>query len=138
MEFVANGRLKDGTGVPWAFSQKMFAQFIDELESKTKWKYSGEAEIIVLSPDIDFSDCVVFNIEKMIKDRAIDRISELFESLIQYARLEGSSQSAHGYSEARAPKIFGDAVLGALLEGPKALGKTWKEGRHYATRNLCK
>lgn len=123
--------------IPWAFSQSQFSAFVNELESETTWKYSGETEMIVLDPTLNFEDCVVFDLDRMTEDRAIDRPSEIFESLIQYSRNK-KAQTAWDFSDRKAPNLFGTAILGALTEGAKAFGNTWKAGRHYATRSIKK
>jgi hypothetical protein len=138
MEAIGDVRYDGGTVIPWSFSQKCFSAFVDELEIKTAWKYSGETEMIVFDSAVAFTDCLVLDIERMVKDDAIDRASEIFESLIQYARTSSSQPTAYGFSDGKAPSIFGKAILNALCEGPKSVGKTWKAGRHFATRSIAK
>lgn len=48
-------KYQDGTEIPWAFSQRLFAEFVDELESETSCKYSSGSEIIELNPTIGFT-----------------------------------------------------------------------------------
>lgn len=137
MEVVGDVRYEGGVSIPWAFSQTVFSNFVDELEKATTWRYGGDTEMIVMSPTLSGEDCVILKIDQMIKDDAIGRSSEIFEKLIQFARSD-LAQSAYRYSDDNAPHLFGGAVLGAFLEGPKALGKAWKSGRHYATRSIKK
>src|SRR5688572_24345522 len=54
MDEIGDVKYKNGTMIPWAFSQTLFGAFVDELEHSTKWKYSGGAELILLSPQVDF------------------------------------------------------------------------------------
>lgn len=48
------GKYPDGrvvtqiNGVDWSFSDSMFITFIDELESRSNWRYSGESELLIL------------------------------------------------------------------------------------------
>lgn len=35
-------------GAEWWFSDQMFIQFIDEPETYSSWKYSGESELLIL------------------------------------------------------------------------------------------
>ena len=127
-----------GTVIPWAFSQKLFADFVDELEGISTWRYSGETEVLVFNALTSFEDCLILEVERMIKDQAIDRSSDLFESLIQYSRSASGRATAFQFSDGKAPSIFGKAVLDVISEGPKALGKTWKAGRHYAVRSIAR
>ncbi len=71
MQEIGIGKYDGGTEIPWAFSQRVFGEFIDELESETTWKYSGEAELILMGPDVDFSQCLAFDIAAMLNDKAI-------------------------------------------------------------------
>jgi Leucine Rich repeats (2 copies) len=137
MELIGDVRYEDGTIIPWAFSQKAFSDFVNELEKATKWRYSGETEVIILNALKLFEDCLILDIDTMIKDNAINRTSELFESLIQYSRSNESRATAYQYSDSKTPNIFGRAVLDVLSEGPKALGKTWKSGRHFAVKSIA-
>lgn len=136
MEEIGEVRYEGGTTIPWAFSQKLFANFVDELEGASSWRYSGETELLVFNALTSFKDCLILEVERMIKDEAIGRSSDLFESLIQYARSSAGRASAYQFSDGKAPSIFGKAVLDVISEGPKALGKAWKSGRHYAVRSI--
>jgi hypothetical protein len=138
MEFIGDVRYADGVRIPWSFSQKEYSAFVDEFEQASTWRYSGETELIVFNALASFEDCLVLDIERMIADDAIDRPSALFESLIQYARSSSGRANAFQFSDGKAPSIFAKAVLDVIAEGPKALGKAWKAGRHFAVRNIRK
>ncbi len=86
MADIGIGKYQGGTEIPWAFSQKLFAEFVDEMEKETSWKYSGGSEIIVINPKEGFSNCIIFKLDTMIKDEIIDYPGQLFEALIQHAR----------------------------------------------------
>lgn len=138
MEVIGDVRYDDGTVIPWAFSQQKYASFIDELEAVSTWNYSGETELLVFDVQASYQDCLVLEIDRMVQDNAISRASDLFESLIQYARHARGRASAYKYSDSKAPGIFAKTVLNVISEGPKGMGKAWKAGRHYATRNIKK
>lgn len=36
-------------GVDWLFSQQAFAQVVNSFEERTKWRYSGETELLLLN-----------------------------------------------------------------------------------------
>jgi hypothetical protein len=95
-------------------------------------------ELIVLSPGLSYDDCLVFNLGKMIEDKTIDHESRLFEELIEYARSCHTTGSPSDFSDQKAPGLFAGALVAAFTEGPKALGKHWKKGRHYAIRDTGK
>lgn len=135
---IGKVRYADTTVIPWSFSQQVFSAFVDELEGVSTWKYSEETELIVLNSAVAFEDCLILDIGQMVVDNAIARTSAIFGALIQYARASSARPTTLGFSDGRAAGIFGKAVLDTLVEGPKALGKTWKSGRHFATRSIAK
>ena len=119
---------------PWSFSQTKFANFVDELQGATTWTYSGEADLILLNRQVDFDECVTFNIEQMKKDEAIGGSSELFEAIIRYAQNDPQGNPSD-FSDRQFPATFGSALIAAL---PDYLKVGWKVGRHYAIRSLAK
>jgi hypothetical protein len=85
MEFIGDVRYEDGTVIPWAFSQKVYSSFIDELEHASKWRYSGETELIILNALASFEDCLVLEVEPdlnpiAVMDRSI--ANQPFASLV--------------------------------------------------------
>jgi hypothetical protein len=138
MESVGDVQYPDGSVIPWAFSQRAFSDFVDEVENISTWHYEGETDLIILNDVGSLTDCLVFDIETMVKDGAIDRPSEIFEALLQFARSADRPGGALGFSDSRFPGILGKALVAAFSEGPKALSKVWKSGRSFAVRNLEK
>ena len=138
MEDLGEIRYENGCVIPWAFSQKVFASFVDELERSTSWRYSGESDLILLGSEIDFKDCLVYDIEAMIEDGAIRRSSELFEAIIQYSRARRPTKSAHDLSDRKGIKLFAEETASAVLSLlPKPAQALWKRGKHYAIRNIA-
>jgi hypothetical protein len=139
MVTIGDVRYDDGTVIPWAFSQRQFSSFVDGFEGMTKWRYSGEADLILLSPQVDFADCVTYDIEAMIADKAVRSASQLFEAIIQYARSHSKGASAFDFSDRAGARLFADEAGAAVLEClPKPLQNLWKKGQHYAVRDISK
>jgi len=136
---VGEMRYENGVVIPWGFSQRKFVSFVDELEGATSWKYSGESDLILTYPDLAFDECVVFDIDAMVKDGAIDSPARLFEAIIEYARDLKEKASAGGFSDRKGVGLLGDAAMeGILTIIPEPLRKLWKRGLHYRTRNLAR
>jgi hypothetical protein len=66
---------------PWYFSAKSFAEFVDDLESATSWKYSGDVELLLLNADntdehlyfhLDYSRVISINLTQACKTGAIN------------------------------------------------------------------
>lgn len=129
----------NGVVIPWGFSQRKFVSFVNELEGMTSWKYSGESDLILADPDLAFDDCVVFDIEAMVKDGAIDNPARLFEASIRYARHKKEIASAGDFSDRKGVGLLGDAAMeGILTMIPAPLRNLWKRGLHYRARNLAR
>jgi len=133
-------RYDNGVEIPWAFSQRGFARFITELEELTTWKYSGDADLIIMTPELTFSDFVVFDIERMQTDGAIQSASQLLEAVIRFAETgRAESASTTALSNRAGVRVFGESVVDALLELiPKPFRGLWKKGIHYRTQNIAR
>jgi hypothetical protein len=139
LQTIGELRYDNGVVIPWGFSQRKFLTFVNELEDATSWKYSGESDLILADPDLAFDDCIVFDIETMVKDGAIDSPARLFEAIIKYARDKKETASAGGFSDRKGVGLLGDAAMeGILTMIPSPLRKLWKRGLHYRTRNLVR
>lgn len=134
MKKIGTVKYKNTTKIPWWFSEKLFADFVDELEQTTKWKYvSGNVELILLDPQVDFSEALVLNVLAMLDDEALVAPGELFESIIRYCRDAAGNPSAFKFSDRHGAKAVGKTIMSIL---PKAAQGLWKKGRHYAVKNL--
>ncbi|WP_149206081.1 hypothetical protein [Flavobacterium johnsoniae] len=139
-EDVGVAKYNNGVRFKWEFSQKLFALFIDELELETSWKYSGGTELIMLNSDADFSNCIIFKIEEMIKDKVIDSANDILEALIQHSRSDTNSLgrfSLSGVGKQTAEEIV-DSVVSCLPKPFESLLNIWKKGKHYTLVNMIK
>lgn len=125
--------------IPWCFSQRLFANFVDDMEQETKWRYGGGTELILLNPDLDFSDCVIFNLDKMIHDRVIVHAGEVIELLIRHAR-ECNDLHALNVEKCRQSVVHAakEGLMNMLPHALKASLKTLEKGRHYALKDISK
>jgi len=76
-------------GKNWYFSVKMFNEFIEMLERKSTWKYSGETELLLLefkNNDLCFDKVISIWIDKAVREESIYSVSRLFEIIYQIAR----------------------------------------------------
>lgn len=139
-EDVGIAKYNNGVSFKWEFSQNRFALFVDELEQVTSWKYSGGTELILLNSDADYSNCIIFKIEEMIKDKIIDSANEILEALIQHSRSETNSLSKfslNGAGKQTADEIV-DSVVSCLPKPFETLRNIWKKGKHYTLVDMTK
>jgi hypothetical protein len=138
MQEIGDVKYHNGTMIPWAFSQRLFGRFVDELESTTKWRYSGNAELIFLDPTVNFTNALLLDVAEMVEDGAIRNSAQLFEAIIQYCRSAGGRPSAYDFSDRQGLRQAGKGAADSLLALlPKPWQGVWERGRHYAVRDIA-
>lgn len=65
-------------GVDWSYSDQMFASFINDLQNHSKWKDSGEGELLML----EYKDGILFY-DNMMRDRVIVSTASFFQQLFE-------------------------------------------------------
>lgn len=140
MQDIGVGKYEAGTRIPWAFSQQLFAEFVDQMEKETAWTYSGGTEIIVLNSKADFSNCIIFKIDTMLKDEIIMHPGELFEALIRYARSSRNTIERFSLKEVgkKSGEVIIESILSLLPKPLENLWNIWKKGKHYTLVDISK
>ena len=129
----------NGLVIPWGFSPTKFASFVEEFEGATNWRYGGETELILTRTDIAFSECILFDIDAMIRDGTVDTGGRLFETIIQYARENESAAQISDLSDRQGVHVFAESAQEAILNSLPGMAKSlWVHGKHYRTQNLEK
>ncbi|MDO6650732.1 hypothetical protein Q4540_19810 [Pseudoalteromonas carrageenovora] len=130
-------------GVEWSYSDHSFVAALEDFESKTKWRYSGENELLLLdvSPSVEpdelnINSALVCNLEQMKKDGAFSSVRALFESIIRYSANNGEGD-AWGFSDQKgievASSFLKDSILGLL---PKTLQSSYRKAENYAIKQI--
>lgn len=85
--FMPGYDLRDGDN---KFDIEEYVQFIEYFERNSKWRYSGETELLLLQfhadTGFDFSKCISIWIDKAVANGYVYSFSVLFEQLVQTAR----------------------------------------------------
>ena len=123
----------------WSFSNKAFVEFIDALEEVSRWKYSGESELLLISyhdGNLDFSSVAVFCLDAMLKDEAISSVSRFITELSRSVRKNNDVKSitVKGGSKCVAKAIAQEMIDTFLRNISKAL----KRGRHYICKDFSR
>ncbi len=133
-------------GVTWQFSDTVFNESRKEFQDKTKWKYSGEVDLLLVtvvwdaasqSTTIDFSDSMVLVPDQAVLDKAIKGFSELFERICD--RLDDSNKeiSTTAVSDKEGLRLLGRALLDSLVKQlPSLMKSIWEKGLHFRTIDL--
>ena len=76
-------------GRKWRYDAEMFTDFIKCIEDTSKWKYSGETELLLLDfreGELHFDKSLVIWLDRAVRDRSIYSVSNLFENIYRKAR----------------------------------------------------
>lgn len=126
-------------GVDWFFSSNAFVAFIDALEDASRWKYSGESELLLISyhdNQLDFSGCAVFCLDAMLRDEAISSVSRFITDLSRSAKRNNAVKSIAAKG---ATKCITRTVIQEMLAFlPQNVSKAIKRGRHYVCKDFSK
>jgi len=86
--------IKGVNGENWYYSDRAFVDFKDKLESRLKWKYSGDIELIILQSNpegskiLNFENYLAVDVNYGIKNAYIESFPRFMESLIRISKKE--------------------------------------------------
>lgn len=130
----------------WLFSNEAYLQVIDELERDSKWKYSGETELLLIpvtktsndSVSLVYESAIVCNLERMAKDNAFSSVRSFFDSIFQYAKTQSANNAAWEFSDIKGVEVAGGVLKEFILSlVPVSLQNGYKKASHYAVKNIA-
>lgn len=71
-------------GIEWSFSDKLFFEFINELQAHSEWVYFGESELLIIEYEngkLSFDKMLRFYLDDMLRDNIISSISSFFSQM---------------------------------------------------------
>ena len=123
--------------VKWSFSNKMFAQFINELEEFSKWKYSGESELLLVELKngiLSYENVMQFYLDNMLRDNTISSVHQFFEELFRICqRTDSINQISNVIVLNKAKQISKENLIGEI---PMGIGKIFTQEKYFCVRNL--
>ena len=126
-------------GVDWSFSYKAFVEFVEALEDFSKWKYSGESELLLIPyiyGSLDYSNVGMFHLDAMLNDGTISSVSSFMTAMSRSAKRNIQLKSIVAKGAAR---VVTKAVVEEIIDSlPKHIAKPIKRGKHYICRNFSK
>ena len=124
-------------GVDWSFSYKSFVEFIGALEEVSRWKYSGESELLLIpyhDEMLDFSEVAVFHLDAMMNDGTISSVSNFITGL---SRCVKRDNSVPGITARGAVKCASKTVIDEIMDKlPTYISKSLSRGKHYLCRDF--
>jgi hypothetical protein len=131
-------------GTKWYYSDRAFSVFRQQLESETRWKYSGETDLILTtarfskSKDkgiVDFSQCITCCLEQLIRDKATTSIPAFFEQIFRFG--DKDNATVYDFSDLHLVRTAGTSLLEWVLARVK-LKEFYNRNKNLAIRNIAK
>lgn len=131
---------------PWIFSSSSFDRFRREIQTLCRWRYSGEADLLLMNgkfdteakeASVDFKSAIVCDLDKMIRDGAIHSVRRFFESMCQFTEASDGKDPTWGFSDQQGIRTGGSALKRVLLSLlPRNLGDDYTRAEHFVIRDL--
>jgi len=126
-------------GTQWSFSNQKYVEFINDIEKRSRWKHSGESELLLIeykNSCLDYSNVLCFNLDAMLRDNAIPSINAFFEGIFQEA---SKRKSVTQISDFSGLKTLGQITIDSILYAmPSFFSGVIKKERHYLVRDYAK
>lgn len=123
-------------GTEWSFSDQMFIQFIDELETYSSWKYSGESELLILeykNGRLLFENVIRLQLDDMIRDKVILSTESFFQEFFRICKTKRSLDTiSNKLGLDKGFDMIGEALLDIL---PNKVRKFYVQERYFCVDN---
>lgn len=139
-------------GEYWYYNTHEFQRFAEAIEQKTKWRYSGGADLLMLdakkdeteseetypSWHLDFSEVVVLQLERLLQDKAILKIPMLLEQICKYADESGAYSNVWDWSDqvglSQTRSALWEFILSLI---PEAIRNDARIAKHFVVQRLA-
>jgi hypothetical protein len=132
----------------WLYSSQLFDKFRREIEGQTRWKYSGESDLLLTNTffdkasdqaTLDFASTIVCQLDQMKEDKAILSVGRFFESVFRFAESANDLDPCWGFSDSQGLAVAGSALKRVALSLlPKNLDADFKKAEHFAIRDVAR
>lgn len=131
---------------PWYFSLLAFEGLRQDVERRTRWKYSGEADLILLNAtfdkgrgkaDLHWPTAIACDLDMMVRDGAIKSVSRYFELIFRFSEGFDGDDPVWSFSDDQGVRTAGSVLKRVVLSLlPKKLGDEYRRAEHFAVRDL--
>ena len=114
----------------WSYSAERFSDFVEDLETVSKWKYHSEIELLLLDfgeTNISFKNVVRVNLNAALRDGAIDSATSFIENVIRIFR---NGKTAFVASDVPTLNELGKSISDVLKE-KIPFYSIFKRSKHY-------
>lgn len=130
----------------WYYRPELFDTFRQQVESRTKWKYSGGSDLILVNaryrsdteePDVDFSGAIVCQLDSMKDAKVFPSVEQYFEAIFRFAEESSDRDPTWGFSDRQALSMGGSALQRiALSLLPPGLSAEVERVKHFAVKDI--
>jgi hypothetical protein len=131
---------------PWVFNLWMYEQFRRQIQQLSSWRYSGEADLLLMNAkfdegsrdsSVDFTSAIACDLDRMMKDGAIQSVRRFFEDIFQFAETAQMADPTWGFSDEQGLRTAGSSLKRVVLSLlPKHLGDDYRRAEHFAIRDI--
>ena len=131
----------------WGYGPEVFNDIRQQIESRTKWQYSGGCDLLLTNArfdsatqkaDIDFSSTIVCQLDAMKEDKAIPSVERFFESIFRFAESADDRDPTWGFSDKQGLSVAGSALKRVVLSLlPRNLAADYRKAVHFAIRDVA-
>ncbi len=129
--------------VDWNYSDNAFVAVVEDFEKRTKWRYSGENELLLLDvipskkrDELTINNAIVCNLERMKRDNAFSSVRSFFEDIIRYAT-NNNIANAWSFSDKKGGELAKDFLKNTILSFlPKQLRLSYSKAENYIIKKI--
>jgi len=132
-------------GSQWKFSPTAFEEFRRDVEAQTKWRFSGETDLILTTAtfaaatktvELDFKEAITCSLEQLLRDEGAPSVPAFFQKIFRFAE-ENSNSSAYNLSDSHLIATSKASLVSWVLSSLK-MEAYFKKNKHLAIRNISK
>lgn len=120
-------------------SDQMFVSFINDLQSYSKWKYSGESELLMLEYKdgiLSYDNMMHFYLDNMMRDRVIVSVSSFFQLLFETCKDKISLKDiSNVFGKDKLIQVTKETVFNNI---PPILANLFTQEKYFCVRNCNK
>lgn len=137
-ELIAPRQIGDVDGVRWVYSDQAFERLCQSIETRSRWRYSGDTDLVLIRCDgnLQFNSAIVINLESAITDETVPSVANLFEKIILFCRKYNGHDPIFDLSDHLGLRIVGKTLFELLL--PERLYKFFNRSKHLAIRDISR
>lgn len=126
-------------GTEWSYSDEMFVSFINDLEKYSKWKYSGESELLLLEYNdgtLSYDNMMQFYLDNMMRDKVIVSVPSFFQQLFEKCK---DKKSLKDISNAFGKNKFNQVIKEEFLKCiTSPLSNVFIQEKYFCVKNCSK